>query len=92
MDILPIQGSSVPCEHVFSSGKETMTARRSRISPELMEALQLLKFSLRSGNELDFTAGTSFDDELAEIEAYQAGQLDIPEEIGSFTAMLNSFM
>jgi hypothetical protein len=37
------------CERVFSSGKETMTARRSRISPELMEALQLLKFSFRRG-------------------------------------------
>jgi len=25
MDIIPIQASSVPCEHVFSSGKETMS-------------------------------------------------------------------
>jgi len=60
MDILPIQGSSVPCERVFSSGKETTMDRRNRISPELMEALQLLKFSLKQGHPLDFTTGTSW--------------------------------
>ena len=49
MDVLPIQGSSIPCERVFSSGKETTTARRSRISPELMEGLQLLEFSFWRG-------------------------------------------
>jgi hypothetical protein len=45
MDILPAQASSVPCERLFSSGKETCTARRNRIQPELMEALQSLKLS-----------------------------------------------
>jgi hypothetical protein len=39
MDIIPIQASSVPCERVFSSGKETMAPRRRRISAKLMEAL-----------------------------------------------------
>ena len=87
MDILPIQGSSVPCERVFSSSKETMTARRSRISPELMEALQLLKFSLRHGHHLDFSAGTSWDDELAAIEAVH--DLNMPEDLDSFVASLN---
>ncbi|KIM34694.1 hypothetical protein M413DRAFT_48610, partial [Hebeloma cylindrosporum] len=57
LDYLPIQGSAVPCERVFSSGKETTTMRRNRINHDLMEALQMLKFSLRSGNILDFTAG-----------------------------------
>jgi len=28
LDYLPIQGSAVPCEHVFSSAKETMVDRR----------------------------------------------------------------
>ena len=45
MDVLPAQASSVPCERLFSSGKETCTARRNRIHPELMEALQVLKLS-----------------------------------------------
>jgi hypothetical protein len=47
MDYLPIQATSVPCERVFSSAKETDTAKQNRISPVLMEALQLLKFSLK---------------------------------------------
>ncbi|PCH40311.1 hypothetical protein WOLCODRAFT_35299, partial [Wolfiporia cocos MD-104 SS10] len=50
MDILPIQGSAVPRECVFSSAKETKTSRRNHIKPELMEALQILKFSVRKGN------------------------------------------
>ena len=50
MDILPAQASAVPCECLFSSGKETYTARRNRIRPRLMEALQALKFSSRKGS------------------------------------------
>ena len=34
MDILPIQGLAVPCERVFSSAKETMSARQNHILPE----------------------------------------------------------
>jgi hypothetical protein len=49
MDILPAQASSVACERLFSSSKETCTPRRNRINPDLMEALQTLKFSLHSG-------------------------------------------
>ena len=57
MDILPIQASAVPCERVFSSAKETTTLRRNRISPELMEAFQMLKFSVQKGRGLNFTQG-----------------------------------
>jgi hypothetical protein len=56
MDFLPIQASSVPCERVFSSAAETDTKKRNRISPALMEALQMLKFMLKK-KRLDFTAG-----------------------------------
>jgi hAT family C-terminal dimerisation region len=56
MDFLPIQVSSVPCERVFSSAAETDTKKRNRISPALMEALQMLKFLLKK-KRLDFTAG-----------------------------------
>src|SRR6266705_1221379 len=56
MDYLPIQASSVPCEHVFSSAKETDTLKRNRIHPVLMEALQTLKFSLKK-ERFNFTSG-----------------------------------
>ena len=54
MDVLPAQASAVPCERLFSSGKETCTARRNRIQPKLMEALQALKLSSRN-NTLNLT-------------------------------------
>lgn len=56
MDFLPIQATAVPCERVFSSSAETDTKRRNRINPQLMEALQMLKFKLKK-NRLNFTAG-----------------------------------
>ncbi|EIN03294.1 hATC-domain-containing protein, partial [Punctularia strigosozonata HHB-11173 SS5] len=43
LDILPAQASSVACERLFSSAKETDTLRRNRLSPAVMEALQFLK-------------------------------------------------
>jgi hAT family C-terminal dimerisation region len=58
MDYLPIQATSVPSERVFSSAKETDTNKRNRMSPTLMEALQLLKFSLKK-ERLDFMKGWS---------------------------------
>lgn len=48
MDVLPAQASSMPCEHVFSSSKETCALRRNHLSHVLLEALQVLKFSYRS--------------------------------------------
>jgi len=44
---LPIQASAVPCEHVFLSSTETNTKKRNRLSPLMMEALQMLKFYLK---------------------------------------------
>jgi hypothetical protein len=58
MDYLPVQATSVPCERVFSSAKETDTTKRNQISPVLMEALQLLKFSLKK-ERLNFISGWS---------------------------------
>ena len=86
MDILPIQASSVPCERVFSSGKETMTPRRNRISPELMESLQLLKFSFKKGQRLNITIGTGEDDVLREMETLAAGV--VPEDLRSYIRSL----
>jgi hypothetical protein len=45
-----------------------MTARRRRISPRLMESLQILKFSINKGQHLDFTKGLSWEDELKDFE------------------------
>ena len=43
MDYLLIQASDVPCELIFSSSTETDMKKQNRISPLLMEALQMLK-------------------------------------------------
>src|SRR5712692_3226990 len=56
LDYLPIQASSVPCERVFSSAKETDTLKCNCIHPVLMEALQTLKFSLKK-ERFNFTGG-----------------------------------
>lgn len=64
MDYLPVQATSVPCERMFSSAKDTNTAKRNRISPILMEALQMLKYSLKK-ERLDFMKGWSTTEEAA---------------------------
>ena len=79
MDILPIQGSAVPCERVFSSAAFTDTVRRNRMSPDLMESLQILKFALRK-QRLNFTVGTSKDDEIRVLEEADA----CLEEVATF--------
>ncbi|CAA7268998.1 unnamed protein product [Cyclocybe aegerita] len=48
LDVLPVQASAVPCEHVFSSSKETDVCRWSKIAPLKMEELQMLKFIYRN--------------------------------------------
>ena len=68
MDIIPIQASSVPCERVFSSGKEMMAPWRRRISPKLMESLQMMKYSIWKGRPLNFTQGMQWNNELIEFE------------------------
>ncbi|KDQ05947.1 hypothetical protein BOTBODRAFT_87606, partial [Botryobasidium botryosum FD-172 SS1] len=47
-DYLAIQGSGTPGERKFSSAGRTDDVRRSRLSPALFEALQLLKASYKS--------------------------------------------
>jgi hypothetical protein len=81
MDYLPIQASAVPCERAFSSGSETLTARRNRIEPSMMEALQMLKYALkRGGLRLNFTDGwvtaEQFMDEPEEEQDPLKQQLD----------------
>ena len=67
MDVLPAQATSVPCERVFSSSKETCTLRRSQLDPTTIEMLQVLKhFSQRE--RLNFTAGLLAGEEDYTIE------------------------
>ncbi|KIO23190.1 hypothetical protein M407DRAFT_44441, partial [Tulasnella calospora MUT 4182] len=47
LDILPTQASAVCCERLFSSSKETVTKRRNKLAPALVEAIQHLKFVFR---------------------------------------------
>jgi hAT family C-terminal dimerisation region len=49
-DYLAIQGSATPSERAFSSGGITGSARRSRLSTEIFEALQILKSAYRNGH------------------------------------------
>jgi hypothetical protein len=56
LDYLLIQASSVPCEHVFSSTKETDTLKHNCIHLVLMEVLQTLKFLLKK-EQFNFTHG-----------------------------------
>lgn len=74
MDYLPVQATSVPCERVFSSAKDTDTAKRNRISPALMEALQMLKCSLRK-ERLNFLGGWGTSKAAMGAEPIPAGDL-----------------
>ncbi len=90
MDILPIQGTSVPCEHIFSSGKETATARRNWIAADLMEALQMMKYAFKHSHSLNFMGGMSKDEETAALEAKMAAEDDVPEDVAAFIELLCS--
>jgi len=49
-DYLAVQGSTTPSERAFSSGGITDQSRRNRLTPEIFEALQLLKSVYRNGH------------------------------------------
>ncbi|KAJ3563636.1 hypothetical protein NP233_g8817 [Leucocoprinus birnbaumii] len=91
LDILPIQASSVPCERLFSTAKETMAPRRNRIAPELMEALQVLKYSYdHGGEELVFTAGLRRDEEIEYLMQIDHERASVPEDINLYIASLHA--
>lgn len=88
LDYLAIQGSAVPCERVFSSAKETTTPRRNRIHADLMEMLQMLKFTLKGGESLNFTKGTSRDDVISYLETILDEENSVPEDIHAYIQSL----
>jgi hAT family C-terminal dimerisation region len=61
MDYLAIQALSVPCEHAFSSSGEMDTVHCNRLSPVLMDALQMSKFGF-SKEPFNFTKGILTDE------------------------------
>ena len=61
---------------------------RSRILPELMEGLQLLKYSVKHGHSLNFTAGDSWDEERAMMEKLMEIDGDAPENLKTFQEFL----
>ena len=67
LDVLPVQASSVPCERIFSSSKETCTLRRNLLSAALLEVLQVLKY-LYKQERLDFMSHWMCFDEDYSIE------------------------
>ncbi|KIJ56091.1 hypothetical protein M422DRAFT_150832, partial [Sphaerobolus stellatus SS14] len=67
LDILLVQGSSVPAKCTFSSATESNTKCRSCIAPILMEELQLLKYYVKH-TELDLTEKWGCNEENLEVE------------------------
>jgi hypothetical protein len=43
LDILPIQASSVPCEHLFSSSKQVVTEHHSHMGSDCFKELLIMK-------------------------------------------------
>ncbi|KAJ2927910.1 hypothetical protein H1R20_g9190, partial [Candolleomyces eurysporus] len=83
MDILPAQASAVCCERVFSSSKETCTLRRARLQPNMLEALQMLKYSFRQAR-LSFT-----DNILTKEDDYVIDGLPTEEELDKLLSQGN---
>jgi hypothetical protein len=93
MDYLPIPGSAVPCERIFSSSGETDTKKRNRIKPVLMEALQMLKFFYKK-SRLDFSVDLLLRE--CDLEEPRSGDLlgeilskDVARADASFDRILN---
>nr|GAT52974.1 HAT dimerization [Mycena chlorophos] len=77
-DFLPIQGSATSAERAFSSGGRTGTKLRNRLTPEIFEALQLLKSAYRNGHISATTdAGRHLDTIIAELNEQDFGFLGV---------------
>ena len=67
-----------------------MTDRRNRICERLMEQLQMLKFSFKEGQSLDFTAGTSEKEIVDYLERMAGGPDNASEDLHAFIQRLGS--
>ena len=66
--MLPIMASSVSSERAFSSAGITISKRRNRLKPDVVEALQFLKCTYH--NDLLFREEASTQFEVEELEDY----------------------
>src|SRR6266481_6042551 len=83
LDYLLIQASSVPSKRVFLSSAETDTKHHNILRPLLMEALQMLKFSIK-GHCLDFGMAWVTDKSLLGIEEVggdKSDSVDIMDDV-----------
>jgi hAT family C-terminal dimerisation region len=94
LDVLPVQASSVACERVFSSSKETITMHRSRLSTELMEVLQFLKYTYQQ-DRLNLMEGLMMsekellDAQTLSISTDEVRELLVNGQISSLIGLLN---
>ena len=65
-----------------------MTDHRNHVAPELMEGLQLLKYTVKHGRSINFTAGSSWEDERAAIEKLMQIDGDAPENLKAYQESL----
>lgn len=91
MDIIPIQGTSVPSEHIFSSAGETNTDCRSCLSAEMMQALQVLKFGIKSKGVLSFSRGMTWSEELEYLEMLTDDVFAVPTDMRAYVERLRAF-
>lgn len=55
-----------------------------------MEALQMLKFTVKKGRGLNFTAGMSREEELRVLELYMDANNLVPEDVTGFSSFINA--
>ena len=95
LDVLPVQASSVACERVFSSSKETITMRRNSLSVELMEILQFLKYTYRQ-DRLNLMEGIMSSEkdllnaEMPSVSTDDVRDLLVKGQINELIELLNS--
>ncbi|KAJ7358518.1 hypothetical protein DFH08DRAFT_647261, partial [Mycena albidolilacea] len=68
------------------------TVRRNRTAPDLMEALQMLKFSVKKGRRLNFTGGTSRVEEIALMELETEHRGLVPEDPTGYNSFIQSLL
>ena len=65
-----------------------MTDHQSCVQPELMEGLQMLKYSVKQGRSINFTAGSSWQDDEVEMERLMRIDADAPESLKAYQDFL----